>query len=143
MSRFLPEMPTPTITRDSQGFWDACRSHELAIQRCTDCGTLRHPPEPCCPRCRTLTFDWAPVSGRGRIFSYAVVHRPFLPALTDVVPYVVVVVELDDAPEVRVISNLVETEPAAAHIGLAVEVVWDDVSPDLTLPRFRPVRSGG
>jgi hypothetical protein len=138
MKYFPAEMPRPTITRDSAGFWEACRRHELVIQRCTACATFRHPPEPCCPRCRSFAFAWQPVSGRGRIFSYATVHRAFLPALEPHLPFTVVVVTLDDAPGVRMVSNLVDTEPGAARIDLEVEVVWDDVAADLALPRFRP-----
>jgi len=139
MRYFPAEMPRPTVTRDSAGFWDACRRHELAIQRCADCGAFRHPPEPCCWSCRSFAFVWQPVSGRGRIFSFAVVHRPFLPALEPHVPFTVIVVTLDDAPGVRVVSNLVDAAPEEARIGLEVEVVWDDVDADVTLPRFRPV----
>lgn len=143
MKYFPAEMPRPAITRDSAGFWEACRRHELAIQRCADCGTFRHPPEPCCHRCRSFAFTWQPVSGRGRIFSFAVVHRPFLPALEKHVPYTVIVVALDDAPGVRIVSNLVDAKPEAARIGLEVEVVWDDVAADLALPRFRPAAVAG
>jgi hypothetical protein len=140
MGYLPPEMPRPTVTRDSRGFWDACRRHELAIQRCADCGTFRHPPEPCCPRCRSFASVWAPVSGRGRVFSFTIVHRAFLPALDAYVPYVVIVGELDDAPGVRLVSNLVDARPEQAQIGLAVEVVWDEVEAEtgVVLPRFRP-----
>ena len=98
MAYFPPEMPRPAMTRDSRGFWEACARHELAFQRCRACGTFRHPPESCCPRCRSFAFTWTVVTGRGSVFSYAVVHRAFLPALDAHVPYTVIVVELDDAP---------------------------------------------
>ncbi len=139
MKYFPAEMPRPAITRDSAEFWDACRRHELAIQRCTACAAFRHPPEPCCPRCRSFAFAWQAVSGRGHIFSFATVHRAFLPALEQHVPYTVIVVTLDDAPGVRIVSNLVDATPEHARIDLEVEVVWDDVAADLALPRFRPV----
>ena len=138
MSYFPPEMPRPAITRDSQGFWDACRRHELVIQRCRECKTFRHPPEPCCPRCRAFAFDWTPVSGQGHVFSYAIVHRPYLPALEPLIPYTVIVVTLDDVPDVRLLSNLVDAAPEEASIGLAVELVWDDLEPEFSVPRFRP-----
>jgi uncharacterized OB-fold protein len=140
MATFPPDMPLPTVTRDSQGFWDACRRHELVVQRCRGCRTFRHPPEPCCPRCRSFDVEWVPVSGRGHVFSYAVVHRAYLPALETYVPYTVITVTLDDAPGVRLISNLVEAPPDEARVGLPVEVVWDDVRPDVAVPRFRPRR---
>jgi len=137
LSTFPPEMPLPAITDDTRPFWDACRRGELVAQRCTSCGTFRHPPTPVCWRCRTFTCEWVPLSGYGTVFSYAVVHRAFLPALASHVPYTLVVVALDDAPGVRLISNLVDAEPAAVRIGLPVDVFFEPVSADVTLPRFR------
>jgi uncharacterized OB-fold protein len=135
---FPPGMPVPAITDDTRPFWDACRRHELVIQQCTACATFRHPPTPVCWRCRSFAHAWVRVSGRGRIFSWAVVHRAFLPELDGAVPYTVVVVALDDAPGVRLISNLIEAEPA---VDLAVEVMFEDVAPEVTVPRFRVRRS--
>jgi len=134
---FPPDMPLPAITDDTRPFWDACRRRELAIQRCASCGTFRHPPTPVCWKCRGFASDWAVVSGRGTVFTYAVVHRAFLPTLADVVPYIVVVVALDDAPGVRLVSNLVGTKADAVRVGLPVAVVFEDVAPDVTVPRFR------
>ena len=138
MSAFPPGvMPLPSITDDTRPFWEACRRHELVVQRCTACGAFRHPPAPVCWRCRSFAHDWTPVSGRGTVFSFATVHRAFLPGLEAAVPYVVAVVALDDAPGVRIVSNLVDVAPAAVRIDLPVEVVFDDVSDAVTVPRFR------
>jgi hypothetical protein len=137
---FPPEaLPLPAITEDTRPFWDACRAGRLVVQRCTACGTFRHPPSPVCWRCRGFAHEWAPVSGRGTVFSWAVVHRAFLPALAAHVPYTVVVVALDDAPGVRLVSNLVDGEPA---VGTPVEVCFEAVSDAVTVPRFRVRRSG-
>ena len=141
MTTFPPEMPLPAITEDTRPFWDACRRHELSIQRCTGCGTFRHPPTPVCWKCRGFRHEWVPVSGRGTVFSYAVVDRAFLPELAAHVPYTVIVVALDDAPGVRLVSNLVDAAPGEVHVGLPVEVYFDDVRADVTVPRFR-VRRG-
>jgi uncharacterized OB-fold protein len=137
-SIFPPGMPLPAITDDTRPFWDACRRRELVIQRCTACGTFRHLPTPVCWRCRSFAHAWEPVSGRGTIFSWTVVHRAFLPGLEEAVPYTVVVVALDDAPGVRLISNLVDGEPT---IGQPVAVVFEDVAPEVTVPRFRVRRA--
>jgi uncharacterized OB-fold protein len=137
-STFPPGMPLPAITDDTRPFWDACRRRELVIQRCTTCGTFRHLPTPVCWRCRSFAHAWEPVSGRGTIFSWTVVHRAFLPGLEEAVPYTVVVVALDDAPGVRLISNLVDGEPT---IGQPVAVVFEDVAPEVTVPRFRVRRA--
>ena len=141
MSLFPPGMPVPAVTDDTRPFWDACRRHELVIQRCTACGTFRHLPTPVCWKCRSFAHEWVAVSGRGSVYSYAVVHRAFLPELAAHVPYIVVVVALDDALGVRIVSNLVETAPDDVRVGLGVEVVFDDVGADVTVPRFR-VRGG-
>jgi hypothetical protein len=139
---FAPEaLPLPAITDDTRPFWEACRRRRLAIQRCTACGTFRHLPSPVCFRCRSFAHTWAEVSGRGTVYTYAVVHRAFLPALAPAVPYVVAVVALDDAPGVRLVSNVVDAEPDELRIGLAVEVCFEDVSDEVTVPRFRVRRA--
>ena len=130
-------MPLPAITDDTRPFWDACRRRALVVQQCTACGAHRHPPSPVCWRCRSFAHAWPTVSGRGTVFSHAVVHRPFLPGLEPAVPYVVVVVALDDVAGVRLVSNLTGVAPDAVRIGLPVEVWFEDVSEALTVPRFR------
>ncbi len=138
MSTFPPGvMPLPSITDDTRPFWDACRRKVLVVQRCASCGAFRHPPSPVCWGCRSFAHDWPAVSGRGTLFSYATVHRAFLPGLEPAIPYVVAVVALDDAPGVRVVSNLVDVPPEAVRIGMPVEVWFEDVSEAVTVPRFR------
>jgi hypothetical protein len=134
-------LPLPAVTDDTRPFWDACRRHVLAVERCRDCGTFRHMPSPVCWRCRSFAHEWVTVSGRGTVFSHAVVHRAFMPELAGHVPYTLVVVALDDAPGVRIVSNLVDAAPDELAIGLPVEVVFEDVTPEVTVPRFR-VRRG-
>ena len=140
MTFFPPDMPLPPVTDDTRPFWDGCRRHTLLVQRCTACGAFRHPPTPVCWRCRRFDHAWVPSSGRGTLFSYAVVHRAFLPSLADRVPYTVAVVALDDAPGVRLVSNIVDATPETLAIGLPLEVVFDDVSAEVTVPRFRVPR---
>ena len=120
-------------------FWDACSRRELRLQRCADCGRFRQPPLPGCPHCGSPASEWPLLSGRGRVFSFTVVHHAAFPALAPEVPYNVAVIALDDAPGARLISNVLDVVPAGLSIGLAVEVAWDEVRPDLVLPRFRPV----
>lgn len=119
-------------------FWAACARRELAFQRCTACGRFQHPPLPGCRRCGGRTLMWSRVVGRGRIFSLTVVHHAALPALTDAVPYNVVTVEFDDAPGVRLVSNVLDAAPGALAIGQALDLVWDEPRPGVVLPRFRP-----
>jgi hypothetical protein len=122
---------------DTAPFWDACRRRELRFQRCRSCGRFRHPPLPGCPHCGSTEVEWVRVGGRGRVFSYTVIHHPSLPALAEHVPYNVVLVEFDDAPGVRLISNLIDEGDAAIEVGMPVELVWDEPTPGVVLARFR------
>lgn len=121
----------------SQGYWESCARRQLSIQQCTACKTFRHLPTPTCPKCRSFDFQYTPVSGRGTIFSYTIPHHPVHPALASVVPYNVILVDLDDAP-VRLVSNLVGVDNEKIEIGMPVEVVWEEPAPGVVIPRFRP-----
>jgi uncharacterized OB-fold protein len=118
-------------------FWEACRRHELCFQRCSACGRFRHPPLPGCPHCGSTAVEWTRVAGRGRVFSYTIVHHPAVPELADRVPYNVVAVEFDDAPGVRLISNVLDAAIEEIRVGMPVELVWDEMSPGVPLARFR------
>ena len=119
-------------------FWDACGRRELQFQQCSGCGAFRFPPLGGCRECGSADAKWVKVSGRGRVFSYTVVHHPALPTIVEDVPYAVVVVEFDDAPGARVISNVLDTPHEEVHVGMELELAWDEPSPGVILPRFRP-----
>ncbi|MCA2273511.1 MULTISPECIES: Zn-ribbon domain-containing OB-fold protein [Mycobacterium avium complex (MAC)] len=125
----------------SEGFWAAASRHELVIQRCQDCGRYRHYPQPLCAHCHSFAWQWAPVSGRGVIYTFTITHRPFHPAWADRLPYVVATVELDEG--VRMVSDLPPEDTDDVCIGAPVEVFFDDIVDDMagaqafTLPRFR------
>ena len=128
--------PLPEITPAMRPFWDAARRHELVVQRCAGCGTHRFPARDLCSRCLSRTVEWAPVSGRGTIFSWTMMHQVYHPGFADEVPYAVVVVELEEG--VRLVSNLVGCPVDAIVAGMPVEVTFEDVTPEVTLPKFRP-----
>ncbi len=130
--------PIPVPTLDNQQFWDACRQHRLVIQRCLECQSYRHPPRPACHRCNSVEWEWTKSKGRGIVYTYTVTHQAVHPALTDRVPWLVVLVELEEG--VRMISNLADCPIDRVEIGMEVEVVFVDVTEELTLPRFRPVQ---
>jgi len=135
--RFFPDgMPPPLADAITLPFWQAAAEHRLVVQRCTACGHTRLPPAPLCPACRSADCDWKELSGRGEVYTYTTVHRPI--AAGQKLPYVVAVIALEDAGGLRMISNLVGVEPEAVAIGMPVEVVWEDMGPELALPRFRP-----
>src|SRR5262249_32649279 len=133
---FPDDMPMPAASRETLPWWEAAATHRLVVQRCTACGRPHHPPGPACPTCHGFDFDWVESAGRGIIYTFTVVHRAFIRSLAAVIPYVVVVVELDDPPGIRLVSNLVETDPAAVRVGLSVRTTWEDVAPGVAIPRF-------
>jgi uncharacterized OB-fold protein len=137
--RFFPDgMPQPLADATTLPWWQAAAEHRLVVQRCAACGRTRLPPAPVCPACRAAESDWKEVSGRGELYSYTVVHRPV--AAGQALPFVIGVVALDDSGGVRMISNLVAVDPEQIAIGMRVELVWEDVGPELAIPRFRPAR---
>jgi uncharacterized OB-fold protein len=125
--------PRPRIGPDSEPFWAGCRRHELMLPFCQDCGRPHLPPGPVCPHCFSGRLEWKKASGNGRISTWVVVHKAWFPAFADDIPYNVVQVELDEGP--RLTANVVGTNKLS--VGQAVTVVFDDVDPDLTMPRFR------
>lgn len=128
--------PLPVITPETKAFWEGCKKRVLSIQRCRACGKLRWYPKPMCPSCSSLDVEWVPVSGRGTIYTFTIPHQPVHPAFANRVPYVVVVVDLDEG--VRFLSNLVECPLEEVKIGLPVEVVFHDMNDEIALPYFRP-----
>jgi uncharacterized protein len=136
--------PLPAISEDSAGFWEGTAAGELRIQRCANCGRLRFPPRPMCPHCQSLDHEWKPMSGRGRIWSFVVPHPPLLPAFSELAPYNVVVVELDEDPAIRLVGNLLESadgqindvDPHAIEIGEPVHVVFQPAGENVVLPRW-------
>jgi len=136
-ARFFPDaMPAPLADAITLPFWEAAAEHRLVVQRCAACGKTRLPPAPLCAACRSDAADWLELSGRAELYTYTVVHRPI--AAGQRVPFVVAVVALEGSGGLRMISNLVGVEPEAVAIGLPVELVWEDMSADLAVPRFRP-----
>jgi hypothetical protein len=135
--RFFPDsMPPALADSTSLPWWEAAARHELVVQRCTACDHTRHPPAPVCPECRSDEAGWQPLSGRGEVYTYTIVHRPI--AAGQSLPYLVAVIALEDSGGVRMISNLVDVSPDDVEIGMPVELVWEDMSADFAVPRFRP-----
>jgi uncharacterized protein len=133
---------------DSRPFWAAAARGELRIQACAVCGRLRHPPRPMCPECRSLETEWRQLSGRAAIWSFVVVHPPVLPAYAEYAPYPVIVVALDEDPDLRMVGNVVSradapinsVAPASLRIGQAVHVEFVEID-GVHLPRW--VLEGG
>jgi len=134
--RYFPDsMPPAMATPTSLPFWQAAAEHRLIVQRCDACGHTQFPPAPICAECRSFDLGWQEVSGRGEVYTYTVVHRPV--AANQTLPFVIAVIALEGSGGVRMISNLVDVDPGTVTVGMAVEVVWEDMSRDLAIPRFR------
>lgn len=137
----LSQRPLPAPDDASEPYWQGCREGELRMQRCAPCGHLRFPPRPMCPHCQSFESTWVPVSGRGTIYSWVVAHPPLLPAFAERAPLTIVLVELEEGDGLRIVGNWTGEDPAALAIGAPVEVVFEDVTPDVTLPQWRAAGS--
>ncbi len=130
------QKPLPLPTQDTREYWEGCRRHELLIQRCRKCGTFRFYPRPMCPDCNSLESEWIKAGGKGRVYSWTVAVRQFHPAFE--VPYVIAIVELEEG--VRMTTNVVNCPLEELSVGMPVEVVFEDVTEEVSLPKFRPIR---
>jgi uncharacterized OB-fold protein len=132
-------MPAPVPDLDDAPFWRAAAERRLVFQRCANCGAHRHPPAPMCPRCQSMRTDWNEAPARGVLFSYTVTHVAPHPALRDRTPYVVALVSFPSLDGVRLVTNIVATDPGLLRIGADVELVWEPLGADMHVPRFRIV----
>jgi uncharacterized OB-fold protein len=128
--------PLPRIDEESRGYWEALARHELYLQRCAACRTLRFPPRTVCPSCLSSEIEWVRASGRGTVYSFTVTHQNQAPGFRESLPYVLAIVELDEG--VRMMTNLVGCTPDAVRVGMPVVIEFADVTDEITLPTFRP-----
>ena len=141
----------PPIDPEAAPFWEGARRGELVIQQCAETGRLMFPPRSTSPWAPRRDPVWVRVSGRGTIWSFAIPHPPLLPAFSELAPYNVIVVALEEDPTIRLVGNLVEAaggpingpEPAAIAIGSGVRVVFQRVSEAFHLPRWVLDAAGG
>jgi uncharacterized protein len=127
--------PLPVPTPETKHFWDGTQVGELRLQRCDGCRHVYFPPRPFCPRCGSRQVSVVKSTGKGRLFSYVIHHRP-APGFTP--PYAIAVVELDEGP--RMMTNIVDCPqtPEALVLDMRVEVAFQKLSAEVTLPFFKP-----
>ena len=130
--------PLPVLDGLAGEFYGWCKKRELRFQRCAKCSAWRHVPREMCPECSSTDWEWAKSSGRGTVYTWTVAERPLHPAFADDTPYAPAVVELEEG--VRLVTEIVECRPDDLEIDTPVEVVFEEVTPGITLPKFR--RSG-
>lgn len=128
--KFLPE-PTP----ETRKYWDGLASGSLRIQQCIPMKHSYFYPRTSCPVCGTEDVEWVTASGRARLHSYVISHRP-APGFSP--PYVIAVVELEEGP--RMMTNIVGVPPLAGQLDLDMELVveFEARSDEITVPLFRP-----
>jgi hypothetical protein len=129
--------PRPALDWETRPYWEAAGRGELLLQRCADCGVLRHRPRALCPSCLSEAVEWVAASGRGTVHSFTITRQNQAPPFRDALPYVLAYVELDEG--VRLLTNVVGCPPEEVSIGMPVAVEFADAGPDgIAIPRFRP-----
>ncbi len=132
-----PGRAKPVPTPETQNFWDGCKAGELRLQKDNQTGQVYFPPRPFCPGTGSTDVSWFKASGKGKLYSYVISHRA-IPGFK--APYAIAIVELDEGP--RMMTNIVECEqtPEALVLDMPVEVVFEKMDDDITLPLFRPAK---
>lgn len=128
--------PLPSINGDSKEFWAGCKEHELRFQKCKVCGHVRWPASIICPRCYSNETKWIIAGGKGKVYTFAVYHVAYHPGFENDLPYVVAEVELEDGP--RLLTNIVSCRPDEVKCEMVVEVTWEDITEEFSLPKFKP-----
>jgi len=132
-----PAKPLPVVQPWARPFWDAARAHRLVLQHCQACNKPIFYPRAACPHCGSERLGWQDASGKGKIYSFTtVLSNAPSPFIADM-PYVVAVVEL--AEGVRMLSNIVQCDPQQLRCEQPVEVVFERLNDEFTLPKFRPL----
>jgi uncharacterized OB-fold protein len=126
----------PVIDPETAPFWAGTKQRKFLIRHCNACGRSHFYPRHACPNCWSDNCEWRAASGRGRVFSYTVIHHNDTQPFREMLPYIVALIELEEG--VRVTANIVEGTPEVVHIGMPVEVVYEHVTDEVTLPQFRP-----
>ena len=131
-----PSRLLPQVTRENEHYWHGGAEGELRFVRCEGCRQYVHPPAPLCPECLSRELSPEAVSGRAVVHTFTVNHQPWIPGFEP--PYVVAIVEIEEQPSLRLTTNLVGCEIEDVHIGMPVEVTFEDIGDDVFLPLFGP-----
>jgi uncharacterized OB-fold protein len=146
--QFRAEFPLPDVEWEpTRPFFAGAARGELILPRCAGCARYVWYPDGACRRCQSTERAWTAVSGRGRLFSWAVVHRAFIPHFAADVPYVTALVAVEEDPDVRLATRLVDCDPAALRIDLPVRAVFRPlrvagIDREVVVPFFTPAEKG-
>ena len=130
--------PVPIPTAEQKPFWEYCRKHELRMQKCPWCGYIRHPASIICPDCQSSAeAEWVKLSGKGKVFSFVIFQYAYSKTFANDIPYAVASIELEEGP--RMMGNIIGCKAQNIKIGIPVEVHFEDITDEFTLPKFKPV----
>ena len=129
--------PIPVPNEWTKPFWEAAKQGVLALQRCQSCGHFQHPPYATCVNCMSIDLTFEPVQGKGTIYSYSIMYHAGDQRFAAAIPYASIIVELDEAKGALLAGNLLDAPYTEAKVGRRVEVVFQKLNDDLTLPQFR------
>jgi uncharacterized OB-fold protein len=132
--------PIPVPNEWTRPFWDAAKEGVLKLQRCQSCRQFQHPPYATCVNCVSTDLAFEPVSGKGSIYAYTIMYHTGDKRFAPAVPYASIIVELDDAPGALLAGNLLDAEYTEAKVGKRVEVTFQRLNDDFTLPQWRPAQ---
>lgn len=133
----LYNKPLPQPNGDTKPFWDGCKEHQLRFQRCKDCKHVRWPPSIVCPMCYSYDTEWVVASGKGKVYTFVVYRQVYHEAFRDDIPYITAIVELQEGP--HLLTNIVGCNPEQVECDMPVELVWENITEEFSLPKFKPV----
>ena len=136
MSDTAHPKPLPVITAENRPFWEGCRQGKLLLQYCDACRQYQFYPRLYCMHCGSQHTRWVEAGGRGVVYSYTIIRQNKTPEFRNDVPYNVALIQLEEGP--RMLSNVIDIAPGDLRVDLPVTVVFDQVSAEISLPRFRP-----
>jgi len=135
----IPKKPNPVVNPWAKPFWDAAREGRLVYQRCKDCGTNIFYPRIACTNCFSDNLEWVQSSGKGTIYSYTVVESNCPSAFVGDLPFVIAIVKLQEKG-VQMLSNIVGCDPKEVRCDMPVEVLFEKLTDDISLPKFKPIK---
>ena len=131
--------PLPLVDEVTRPYWEAAKKHILVMQHCSKCGHYNYPPASFCARCASQDLTFVKVSGFGTLWAYSVIHDPRVHGFEDKVPYMVLCVTIDEAPGNLMITGLMDSDPKKVKVGARVQVAFEDVNDEISLPHFKLV----
>ncbi|MEC2057395.1 Zn-ribbon domain-containing OB-fold protein [Peribacillus psychrosaccharolyticus] len=132
------QKPIPLKNQDNSPYWEGADRHELILQKCDSCKAYSHPPGPSCAKCGSTELSWERQGNdiHGKVYSYIISYRPFLPGFQDDLPLIIAIVELEKVKEVKLIGNILSCSPEDIAIGMPVKMIWKKMNEERSIPQW-------